>query len=549
MLLLSLTGSVLSIALPYLSKLIIDRGLIGRDFRELLLLCAGVVGLAALSFVVGGVARWIYVRASAGILFALREEVYGHLLALGPEFYRRRATGDLVTRLDGDVAEIQRFSTDTLLACVNGLMMLTGTAAIMLAMSWQLTLVAAAVLPFQLAVRRLARPLIAGRTRAVREQTGEIAQFLFETLSAVKSIQGVVAEQHEQRRLRGLNDSYLKRLLSLQVVSYCVGGVSGLLSHSATAAVFIYGGFRVIEGSLTVGTLVAFVAYMARGTGSAVSLLGLYTAYQRAAVSLERVEELLDAQACDARVDGAPVNGTRVDGARPARNYVDGNALSLRGVSLGRRVCGAVLLDNCSFEIPAGSKVVIHGASGVGKSTLIDAIRRFAPLDGGSILLGGVDIGDYELGTLRRSIEVLVSEPAIFRGSLLENLRFGNFDAPEADILDAARRTGLDEVAAGLPGRFDTLVGSGGLGLSTGQRQRVAIARALLRRPSVVVLDEALTNLDAHASEVLHAVIDEQFAQCARIVVSHAPALVPRVDLIIEMRDGRLIQAPRAIRA
>jgi ATP-binding cassette subfamily B protein len=538
-LLLALVNSALSTALPYLSKLIIDRGLIGRDPRALLVLCACVVGLAALSFLIGGVTRWIYVRTSAGVLFALREQVYARLLSLAPEFYRRRSIGDLVTRLDGDVAEIQRFSTDTLLTCINGALLLAGTATIMLAMSWELTLVAAAVLPIQLVVRRLARPLIRDRTRSVREQTGEIAQFLFETLSSVKAIQGVTAEEHEEKRLHGLNRDYLRRLLSLQLVSYSLGGISGLLSHATTAAVFIYGGFRVIEGSLTVGTLVAFVAYMARGTGSAVSLLNLYTAYQRASVSLERVEELLTQQA------GSDLAET----SRPRVSRVNGNSLSLWNVSLGRRACGAPLLTACSLEIPAGCKVIVHGPSGVGKSTLIDAMRRFVPLDSGKILLGGVDIGDYDLGALRRAIEVLTSEPVIFRGSLLENLRFGNFAATDASIWDAARRAGLDELAGALPSGLGTSVGTGGLGLSAGQRQRVAIARTLLRRPNVLIMDEALANLDAQSAVALHGVIDAQFAECTRIVVSHSPALVPRADLVVEMHDGRLIPASRAIRA
>ncbi len=169
---LALINSALSTALPYFSKLIIDRGLIGHNSRALVLLCVCVLGLAALSFGIGGITRWLYVRASAGILFALREQVYARLLSLAPEFYRHRSVGDLVTRLDGDVAEIQRFSTDTLLTCINGILLLAGTAAIMLAMSWQLTLVAAAVLPIQLAMRRWARPLIRGRAQALREQTG-----------------------------------------------------------------------------------------------------------------------------------------------------------------------------------------------------------------------------------------------------------------------------------------------------------------------------------------------------------------------------------------
>ncbi|MBS0419744.1 MAG: ABC transporter ATP-binding protein [Proteobacteria bacterium] len=556
---LTFINSALSTALPYLSKLIIDRGLIGHNVRALLILCGSVVGLAALSLVVGGIARWIYVRASAGILFGLREQVYGGLLTLAPEFYRRRPVGDLVTRLDGDVAEIQRFSTDTLLSCINGLLLLAGTAAVMLAMSWQLTLVATAVLPIQLAVRRWARPLIRDRTRALREQTSEVSQFLFETLSSVKAIQGAAAEDHIQGRLRGLNRDYLTRLLSLQIVSYGLGGLSGLLSHATTAAAFIYGGFRVVDGSLTVGTLVAFVAYMARGTGSAVSLLNLYTAYQRALVSLERVEELLVGRPSDgadltspresAEQFTQPLLASADPSSRQRLDTVADKSLALRNVSLGRRACGALLLTDCSFEFPAGSKVVIHGASGVGKSTLIDAMRRFVPLDSGAILLGGEDVADYDIAVLRRAIEVLVAEPVIFRGTLLENVRFGSFDATESSVADAARRAGLDEVSGVLPAGLNTQLGTGGLGLSAGQRQRVAIARTLLRKPEILVLDEALANLDTESAVALHGVIDAQFADCTRIVVSHSPSLVPRADLIVEMREGRLIQVPRAVRA
>jgi ATP-binding cassette subfamily B protein len=536
-------ASILSIGLPYLSKLIIDRGLIGRNFPLLLQLCGAVLALAFLSFMVGGLNRWLYVRASGRILFALREDVYAHLLALPPDFYRRRATGDLVTRLDGDVAEIQRFSTDTLLAFINGALLLVATAAIMVALSWPLAVLAAAVLPLQLTLRHRARPLIADRTRRLREQASGIAQFLFETLSAVKAIQGLVAERWEQARLHALNDTYLSRLLSQQLLSYAIGGISGLLSHAATAAVFVYGGYRVIEGSLTVGTLVAFVAYMARGTGSAISLLNLYTAYQRAAVSLERVEELLAAER-SAPAIGMPAPGSSAGPAAP--RHSPSGELTLRDLSFGERLCGRTLLGGCSLRIPAGQKAVIHGASGIGKSTLIDALRRFAPLDRGSILLDGEDIEHMDLGDLRRSIEVLVSEPVIFRGSILDNLRYGNFEAPESAVLAAAQRAGVDAIIDGWPAGYATLIGSGGEGLSTGQRQRIAIARALLRNPRMLVLDEALTNLDAAGAGELHAVIDEQFAHCTRLVISHAPARVPRADVRYEMRDGSLIREAKS---
>jgi ATP-binding cassette subfamily B protein len=524
--LLAASASALAIAPPYLSKLIIDRALLGRDFGLLLELCAAMLALAALGFALGGVNRWLYVRTSGRILFALREQVYAHLLRLPPEFFRRRPTGDVVTRLDGDVAEIQRFSTDTLLASINGVLVLAATAAIMVTLSLPLTLIAAAILPLQLALRHRARVLIGDRTRAVREQASGIAQFLYETLSAVKTIQGLLAERFERERLATLNRGYLSRLLSQQLVSYAVGGLSGICANAATAAVFVYGGYGVIHGSLTIGTLVAFVAYLARGTGSALSLLNVYTAYQRAAVSVERVEELLRA-----RPVPAPAQ---------ARARVADPGLRFEAVSLGVATCGRPLVEELTLELAPGRKFLIYGESGVGKSTLIDALRRFVPLDAGRILIGGVDIEAYDLAALRRAIEVLDAAPTIFRGTVLENLRYGNFSVPEASVLEAARRAGVEEFAAELPEGYATLVGANGQGLSSGQRQRIALARALLREPQILVLDEPFTHLDAAAARSLHALIDEQFGHCTRIVVSHAPRSIPGVERAYEMRERTL---------
>jgi ATP-binding cassette subfamily B protein len=528
-------ASLLSIALPLLSKQIVDRGLIGRDFPVLLELCGAVVGLALAAFAVGGLNRWLYVRASGRILFALREDVYGRLLALPPEFFRQRAAGDLVTRLDGDVAEIQRFSTDTLLVCINRVLLLVATAAIMVALCWPLALVAGAVLPIQLALRHHVRPALAARTRAVREQASEIAHVLFETLSAVKAIQSLSADAWERTRLKHMNREYLDRLLSQQLLSYALGGLSGLLSHAATAAVFVYGGYLVIGGSLTIGTLVAFIAYMARSTGSAVSLLNLYTAQQRAAVSLDRVEELLGAEGAADRGD---LSLACSDCGRT------GGAITLEQVSLGARTHGRSLLKDCTLEVPAGAKVVISGNSGTGKSTLVDALTGFVPLDRGRILLDGTDIARLAPRELRRRICVLTSEPTIFRASVVDNVRYGSFGASEAEVLEAGRRAGLDAVVATLPGGYASLIGSGGQGVSTGQRQRLAIARALLRDPLVLVLDEALAHLDPTAALEMHVLLDEAFADRTRIVISHAPERVTAADLRFELRHARLVPLP-----
>jgi ATP-binding cassette subfamily B protein len=525
-LLLSLAVSLLAIAPPYVSKLIIDRALLGHDMPLLLRLCALMLLLAACGFALGSLNRWLYVRSSARVLFAFREQVYAHLLRLPTDFFRRRGTGDVVTRLDGDVAEVQRFSMDTLLGCLNGALTLGATAFIMVAISGRLALVAAAFLPLQLLLRHQARRLVGTRTRALREQASGVAQFLYRSLDRVRAVQALAAEPHERQRLAALNRGYLARLLDLQVVSYGLGGLSGLFSNAATAAVFIYGGVQVIDGGLSLGSLVAFVGYLGRGSGSAVGLLGVYTAWQRAAVSVERVAELLRE---------APVAESPEDISR-----VPSGAVRFEDVSLGLASCGRVLLAGLTLELPAGGKYGLCGASGSGKSTLADALRRLAPLDGGRIILGGIELERYRLATLRAAVDVLEADPVMFPGTLLENLRYGNFAASEAEVLEAARGAGVDEFAALMPQGYATLVGSGGIGLSGGQRQRIALARAMLRRPVVLVLDEPFTHLDRAAAHSLHRLVDEHFSRCTRIVISHAPEGIPGVTAWYRLEAGRI---------
>lgn len=522
--------SALAAAQPYLSKLIIDGGLIGRHFQLLVELCGAVVALAACGFALGALNRLLYVRLSSRVLFAIREDVYSHILTLPPRFFRVRPVGDLVARLDGDVAEIQRFSTDSMLALVNGVLLLLFSAAIMVAMSPALTLVAAGTLPLHLLVRHRARRQVADSTREVREWRGAITDFLVETLGAAKAVQSSGAEHFERERLEKLNQGLLHRVIRQQLVGYAVGAFTSLLSHMTTAIVFIAGGWEVIHGALTVGTLVAFTAYLTRGTGSAASLMGLYTAYQRAGVSLKRVQELRDAEPMHAHVHGVRALAGRA------------GAICLQHLSFRYPEGARAVLEDLTLEIEAGSKVVLFGDSGAGKSTLVDLLRGFAEPGAGRIMLDGVDLREYDIRSVRRRIPVLETDPVLFRGTIMENLRYGNFDVPSEQVLEAARHTDVERFVLALPQEYATELGARGAGLSTGQRQRIAVARALLGAPFALVLDEATSNLDAVAVRSMHELIDRTFERCARIVITHSPQAVPRADRVLQLCDGRIIE-------
>lgn len=520
--------SLASVAQPWLSKRIVDDALIGRNAGLLVELCAAIVGLAAFALALGALNRWLYVRASGRMLFALREDVYAHLLRLPPEFFRHRPVGDLVNRLDGDVAEVQRFCCDTLLAVINGVLVLVATAGVMLWLSPKLALVAAVTLPLQLWLRQGARPWIRTTTQDVREQAGRVTQFFVETLGATRAVQGAVAEDFERGRLAELNEGYLARLLRQQVVGFSVGSVSGLLAHLSTAAVFIVGGLGVIRGVETVGTLVAFAAYLTRSSGSAASLLNVYTAWQRARVSLQRVDELRSAPAV---ADGGrePVSGP-------------GN-LRFEALVLRREAGAPALVAGVTLDIPAGRKVVLRGVSGAGKSSLADALRRFVEPEAGRILMDGRPLAVYELQELRRRIVALDTEPVLLPGTVRHNLRYGRFDASDADVERAAQVAGVDEFVRELPAGYDTVVGGGGAGLSAGQRQRIALARVLLADPVIVILDEATSHLHADAARSLQRAIDARFPQCTRIVITHA-VMPADADVVLTLAGGELRPTP-----
>jgi ATP-binding cassette subfamily B protein len=320
--------------------------------------------------------------------------------------------------------------------------------------------------------------------------------------------------------------------------TYSIGAGSSLLSHLTTAAVFMIGGYQVLQGSLTVGTLVAFTAYFTRTSNSAMSLMNLYLAYQRAAVSLQRVRELL-VPTTAALAGVTPSSGTPA--AVSIGSVPEAAEIRFEGLTYAPAGSALPVLNALNWTVAGGSKCVVYGDSGAGKSTLIDLLRRFAESSAGRIVLAGIPLHHYDLATLRRAVIVLETEPVLFRGSILHNLRYGNFNSCEDAVLRAARRAGVEEFATQLPTGFSTEIGAGGQGLSTGQRQRVAIARALLGVPSVLVLDEATSNLDAAAVAEMHALLDEHFSRCTRIVITHAPRQVPRADRVFYLESGRIV--------
>lgn len=525
---LSLGASLLALAQPWLVKTLIDEGLLAKDYQTLWHMAAIMIGAGLLGTVLAGVNRYLHTRLSGRILFALRDDLYRHLQQLSPTFYGRRRIGDILSRLDGDVAEIQRFAVDSLFSAVSAVIGLVGAVTLMLMLSWQLSLLLALLVPIEVLWLRWMRRKVEREVRNLRERSADVSSFLVETLPAMKFIQAAGQQGREAGRLDQLGQGYMRQLLKVQVTEFLTQAIPGTLTSWCRACAFLVGGWWVIQGTWQLGALIAFSTYMGMAVGPVQSLLGLYVAVQRMAVSLGRVMEL--------KQEAVAVHQT----ANPQPIPDGPGELRLEALSFAHEGRQGAVLDNVRVSIPGGLKVAISGASGVGKSTLIDLLQRFYDPDAGRILLDGVDLRDLDLAALRRRIAVVSQDIVLFRGTLAQNLAYGVPEASRDELERVVRLARLDSLVDSLPLGLDGLLGERGQQLSGGQKQRIAIARAVLQAPAILVLDEATSAVDEATEREVIAAIDQLFADRTRILISHRASTLADADLHLQLHDGQL---------
>lgn len=530
---LSLGASLLALAQPWLVKTLIDEGLLAKDYQTLWHMAAIMIGAGLLGTVLAGVNRYLHTRLSGRILFALRDDLYRHLQQLSPTFYGRRRIGDILSRLDGDVAEIQRFAVDSLFSAVSAVIGLVGAVALMLMLSWQLSLLLALLVPIEVLWLRWMRRKVEREVRNLRERSADVSSFLVETLPAMKFIQAAGQQGREAGRLDQLGQGYMRQLLKVQVTEFFTQAIPGTLTSWCRACAFLVGGWWVIQGTWQLGALIAFSTYMGMAVGPVQSLLGLYVAVQRMAVSLGRVMELKQ-------------EAVAVHQASNPQPMPDGpGELRLEALSFAHEGRQGAVLNNVQVCVPGGLKVAISGASGGGKSTLIDLLQRFYDPDAGRILLDGTDLRELDLAALRRRIAVVSQDIVLFRGTLAQNLAYGVPEASREELERVVRLARLDSLVESLPLGLDGLLGERGQQLSGGQKQRIAIARAVLQGPAILVLDEATSAVDETTEREVIAAIDQLFAGRTRILISHRASTLADADLHLYLHDGQLQVLPQ----
>jgi ATP-binding cassette subfamily B protein len=549
-LVLSVVGAFLAVATPLLAGRVVDLIFTSAPYAQVLRIALAIGAIAILEAGLGLVQRWLSARIGEGLILDLRRAVFDHVLTMPIAFFTRTRTGALVSRLNNDVIGAQRAFSETLSGVVSNIVALVLALIVMVALSWQITLLALALLPvFVIPARRMGRRLARLELEAANHNA-TMGNQMTERFSApgatlVKLFARPERESAEfALRAARVRDIGVRSAMVQTVFMTALTLVSAL----ALALVYGLGGWYALRGTLEPGAVVSLALLITRLYAPLTGLASARVEVMSALVSFERVFEILDLKPLiTERADPRPlpdgplsVRFDDVTFAYPSAEKV--SLASLEEVAVLDTRGGVDVIHDVSFEVPAGQMVALVGSSGAGKSTMAQLLARLYDVDDGAVRLGGVDVRDLSFADLRRSLGMVTQDGHLFHESVRENLLLAGPEASEDDLWDALRRARLDALIASLPDGLDTVVGERGYRLSGGERQRLTIARLLLAHPRVVILDEATAHLDSTSEAAVQAALGEALVGRTAVVIAHRLSTIRAADLILVIEDGRVVE-------
>jgi ATP-binding cassette subfamily B protein len=540
----------LVVAAPLLFQRIVDDGILAGDAG----LVTGLALLVALIAIVDAglslVERWYSARIGEGLIYDLRTQVFSHVQRQPIGFFTRAQTGALVSRLNSDVIGAQQAFTGTLAGVVSNGISVVVIVIAMLALSWQVTIGALLLLPLFLVPARWVGRRLAALTREQMGLNAEMSGMMTERFNVAGALLvklfGRPADEAEGFSSRAGRVRDIGVTIALQNRAFFVALT--LVTSLATALVYGVGGNLVVSGALTLGTLLALVALLARLYGPLTALSNVRIDVMTALVSFERVFEVLDLQPLvderpDARAlppDAADITFDAVSFRYPSAAEV--SLASLESIATVERPVLGLTLDDVSFRVAPGEMVALVGPSGAGKTTITALVSRLYDPTSGAVRIGGHDLRDVTLASLSEAIGVVTQDAHMFHDTIGGNLRYARPDATDDELWTALRGAQIDRLVASLPDGLDTVVGDRGYRLSGGEKQRLAIARLMLKAPRVVILDEATAHLDSESEVAVQRALDTALQGRTSLVIAHRLSTVRNADSILVVDSGRIVE-------
>jgi ABC-type multidrug transport system fused ATPase/permease subunit len=538
-------GTAASLTPPLLARLAIDRGIERHDPEVLL--------LVVLAFLVSAVLVWGTTRVQTYLvgwvgqrtLADLRIRLFTHLQRQPIGFYESRPAGILISRITNDVEALESLVTDSVVTLFQSGLMLIGAIGVLLYLDPKLALLTFCIVPFVAGASIWFRLISSSAFRRTRETIGSITGYLQETLSGIRVVRSFGQEPAHEARFAELNeDNREANMLTVRLNATYFPAVE-MMSGVALSLIVLYGGYQAINGTITVGTIVAFVATLSFLFEPIQQLSQLYTTYQSGMAALEKIFGLLDVEPTLEDAPGAralgPIRG-EIDFEDVSFSYQPRRVRGSRADADGDAPAPVLALEEVDLRIPAGQTVALVGATGAGKSTMAKLAARFYDPTSGRVLVDGQDLREVTSDSLRSQMGIVPQEAFLFSGTVRDNIAFGRPQAGEQEIEAAARAVGADQFISELPDGYATEVGERGAQLSAGQRQLLAFARALIADPRILILDEATSNVDQQTETRIEQALRRLLAGRTSIVIAHRLSTIRRAGRIVVLDHGRIVE-------
>jgi len=521
-----LAASAADLAGPFIIKAGIDNYIKAGDRAGLGLTALALLGVNAIAFVLNYFQIYMMNLTGQRVIYDMRTQLFTHVQTLSIPFFDKNPVGRLMSRIMGDIHVLNDLFTSGVVMALGDLFTLLGIMAVMLVMNAKLALVTFVVLPMLFATSVLFRSKVREAFRRIRRAIARINGYLQENISGIRTVQMFNREEKNCQRFEELNrihrDEYIRSIFYYAVFFPTVEVIGSI----ATALIIWYGGRQVLEGAVTLGTLVAFTQYSVRFFQPIRDLSDKYNIMQAAMAASERVFKLLDTE------PEIPPPAARKVPHRPA------GAIEFENVSFAYDT--EEVLKGVSFRIEPGESVAFVGSTGGGKTTIMNLLCRFYDPREGSVKIDGVDVREMDPEFLRKQLTIVLQDVYLFSGSIKENIRLGNSSIPDEKVEDAVRRARVDHLLKSLPDGLDQRVGERGVALSAGQRQLIAFARALAYDPRILVLDEATSSVDPETEDLIREASSEVMKGRTTLVIAHRLSTIKGADRIMVVHKGRI---------
>ena len=536
-----IVGTGASLAPPLLARAAIDKGIERHDTTTLIVVVIAFLVSAIVVWVMTYLQTYLVGWVGQRALADLRIRIFKHLQTLPIGFYESRPAGVLISRMTNDVEALDSLVTDSVVTLFQSGLTLIGTVGILLYLDVKLALLTFCVLPLLLAGSLWFRIVSAGAFRRTRETIGAITAELQESLSGVRVVRSFAQEPAHKARFAELNADNQDANMTTVRLNAAYFPTVEMLSGVAVGAIVLYGGLQAINGHITVGTVVAFVAALSNLFEPIQQLSQLYATYQSGMAALEKIFQLLDERP-DLQDRPNALELERISGEVTFEDVSFAYARRRQPGEDEETPSTIYALDHVQLVIPPGQTVALVGATGAGKSTMAKLVARFYDPTSGRVLVDGHELRDVASHSLRSQMGIVPQEAFLFSGTVAENIAFGRPDAEEQQIRAAAATVGAEEFISELPHGYDTEVGERGAQLSAGQRQLIAFARALIADPRILVLDEATSNVDLHSEARIEEGLRRLLAGRTAIVIAHRLSTIRQAGRIVVLEHGQIAE-------